>query len=164
MINFYKIKIFLFLMLSIEFSVTAADASDVMKLPDNIADQVAKKEEEAGDKVELEDTTRVVGESICRVTVSKYNTISVHAQNVRISTVLQQLAVKSHRNIVLAAGADRIASMTFYSVPFEQALQTMLDVNGLAYSIKDNFISVFTKKELTERVQGLKVLLLRFSG
>ncbi|MHC4871432.1 MAG: type II secretion system protein GspD [Planctomycetota bacterium] len=158
MINFNKMKFLILLVMSICVSGMAADAGEVMKLPDNIADEVAKRKEEAGDAVDAEDTAKVIGEAICRVEVSKYNTISVHAQNVRISTVLQTLAIKAHRNIVLAAGADRIVSMTFYSVPFEQALQTMLDVNGLAYNVKDSFISVFTKKELTERVQGAEGL------
>ncbi len=157
--NKNKIKLLLFSILSFASQTMAVDLAEALKLPVNVEQEVKKQKAEAGEeKVEADDKTKVIGEAICRVEVSKYNTVSVHAQNVRMSTVLQELAIKSHRNIILAAGADRMVSMTFYSVPFEQALQTMLDVNGLAYNVKNTFISVFTKKELTERAQGIQGL------
>ncbi len=100
------------------------------------------------------DTTLVDGPSICQVSVSNYNTVSVHAQNVKISTILQELSVKSRKNIILAAGSDRVVSMTFYTVPFYKALRTMLDVNGLSYVENNNFIEVFTKEKMSKRIQG----------
>lgn len=96
----------------------------------------------------------VEGPSICNVEVSSFNTVNIHAQNVQISTVLQELAVKSRKNIILAAGADRVVSMTLYSVPFYEALKVMLDVNGLNYCEDDDFIQVYTKEQLLRKVQG----------
>ncbi|MHC4886166.1 MAG: type II secretion system protein GspD [Planctomycetota bacterium] len=145
--------LFLFLFLSASGPSRAAEQKEVV-LPQNVTTEVKKQEKEEGGEDPSKDLTKVNGDPICRVEVTKYNTVSVHAQNVRMSTVLQTLAVKSHRNIVLASGADRVVSMTFYSVPFKDALETMLDVNGLAYREENNFISVFTRKELTNRVQG----------
>ena len=102
----------------------------------------------------LEDPNLVDGPSICQVSVSKYNTVSVHAQNVKISTILQELSVRSRKNIILAAGTDRVVSMTFYTVPFYKALKTMLDVNGLAFVENNNFVEVFTKETLSTRILG----------
>ena len=107
------------------------------------------KEDEKKDKPEL-----VEGPALCSVEVSPYNTVNIHAQNVQISTVLQELAVKSRKNIILAAGADRVVSMTLYSVPFYEALKVILDVNGLSYCEDDDFIQVYTKEQLLRKVQG----------
>lgn len=96
----------------------------------------------------------VEGPAICKVEVSRYNTVNIHAQNVLISTVLQELSVKSGKNIILAAGADRMVSMTLYSVPFQEALRVILDVNGLNSYEENGFIEVYTKDQLAHKVQG----------
>ncbi len=110
--------------------------------------------EEKQSQTAMDSTTLVDGPRICQVSVSNYNTVSVHAQNVKISTILQELSVKSRKNIILAAGSDRVVSMTFYTVPFYKALRTMLDVNGLSYVENNSFIEVFTKEKMSKRIQG----------
>jgi len=135
--------------------VATLQAADKKELPQNVSDAFEKVNAKSDSKGKDASLATVNGPSVCRVEVTpKYMTVSVHAQNVQISTVLQELAVKTKRNIVLASGADRIVSLTFFSVPFKDAMKTMLDANGLAFSEEGDFIIVFTKQELTNRVQG----------
>ena len=105
---------------------------------------------------------KVDGPSVCDITISKYNTVDLHVQNVQISTLLQELAVKSHKNIILAAGADRVVSMTMYSVPFKDVLDVVMDVNGLGFFEENDIIKVFTKEQLRERAQGKSGMVSRF--
>ncbi|GHS90897.1 hypothetical protein FACS1894139_05140 [Planctomycetales bacterium] len=101
-----------------------------------------------------EEKKKVEAPTICDINVGKYDTVDIHAQNVAISTVLEELAVKSRRNIILAADADRAVSMTMYAVPFFDALAIILDVNGLGFAQEGDFIKVFTKEQLRKREQG----------
>ncbi|GHV18931.1 hypothetical protein AGMMS49959_02180 [Planctomycetales bacterium] len=101
-----------------------------------------------------EEKKKVEAPTICDINVGKYDTVDIHAQNVAISTVLEELAVKSRRNIILAADADRTVSMTMYAVPFFDALAIILDVNGLGFAQEGDFIKVFTKEQMRKREQG----------
>lgn len=105
---------------------------------------------------------RVEGPAICNVEVGKYDMVDIHAQNVLLSTMLQELAVKSRRNIILAAGADRPVAVTLYSVPFRDALTVLLDVNGLGFVEENEFIQVFTKEQMRERSLGKNGMESRF--
>ena len=106
--------------------------------------------------------SRVDGPTVWNVNVGKYDTVDIFAQNAPISSLLQEIAVKSHRNIILAAGADRVVSVALYSVPLFDALTVMLDVNGLGFVEEDDFIKVFTKEQLRERALGKNGMESRF--
>ena len=93
------------------------------------------------------------GPSVLRVDVTQYMTVDVQAQNVQMSSLLQQLAVKARRNILLASDADRIVSMTLYNVAFYKALDAILETNDLGYIEDGDFIKVFTKADLLDRQQ-----------
>ncbi len=107
---------------------------------------------EASEPEKTDDGLPPLGPSVCEVTVSEYMTVDLLAQNVRMSTVLQHLGVKSRRNIILASGADRVVSATLYGVPYYEALEALLEANGLGYIERGEFIKVYAADDLEKRL------------
>lgn len=88
------------------------------------------------------------------VRVSEYGTVDIIAQNDNIRNVLQKLAVQARRNIVPSFSVDRTISATIYGAPFYDALDALLNTNGLGYIERGEFLYIYTAEELVElRVQ-----------
>ncbi|MHC4140333.1 MAG: type II secretion system protein GspD [Planctomycetota bacterium] len=82
------------------------------------------------------------------VRVSELMTVDIIAQNDTITNVLQKLAIQARYNIVPSRNVSAIVSATIYDVPFYDALQGLLQPNGLGYVERGDFIFVYTNEEL----------------
>lgn len=101
------------------------------------------------------------------VRVSEFGTVDIIAQNDSIRNVLQKLAVQSRRNIVPSFTVERNISATIYGAPFYDALDALLNTNGLGFIEKGEFIYVYTADELAkmrveERRAEIKVIQLDY--
>ena len=84
------------------------------------------------------------------IEISPSGTITLAAQNVAIDSLLELLAVRSKQNIVASDKVEGTVSVNLYDVPFDQALEAILSVNGLV-SVRDaGFIFVYTRAEFVE--------------
>ncbi|MEQ9617148.1 MAG: hypothetical protein RLN60_03840 [Phycisphaerales bacterium] len=82
------------------------------------------------------------------VSVSRYLTVDVVAQNAPVVDVLRKIAIQSRKNIVTSAGAARDVNATIYGASFYDALDALLHSNGLGYVERNDFIYVYTSDEL----------------
>lgn len=76
--------------------------------------------------------------------------IDLHVKEADLSAVLKLLADQHKLNIV--AGKDVTGKVTadLYGVSVDQALKSVLQMNGYDYRREDNFIYVYTKQQLKE--------------
>lgn len=86
--------------------------------------------------------------SYSEVRVSEFMTVDLIVQNDDIRNVFQKLAVQARRNIVPSANVTRRVTCTVYSAPFYDALDALLNANGLGYIERGEFIYVFTAQEM----------------
>lgn len=89
------------------------------------------------------------------------------AQNVAIDSLLELLAVRSKENIVASDKVEGTVTVNLYDVPFTEALDAILSVNGLISSRQGDFIFVYTQAEfdaaeLSKRQLGTQVFTLQF--
>lgn len=82
--------------------------------------------------------------------VSPTGTITLAAQNVDIDALLELLAVRSKQNVVASDKVEGKVSVNLYDVPFDQALEAILSVNGLISVREGGFIYVYTKAEFAD--------------
>ncbi|MBL8746327.1 MAG: type II secretion system protein GspD [Phycisphaerae bacterium] len=87
--------------------------------------------------------------SYSEVRVSEFMTVDLIVQNDDIRNVLQKLAVQTRRNIVPSSNVTRRVTCTVYGAPFYDALDALLNANGLGYIERGEFIYVFTAQELS---------------
>jgi type IV pilus assembly protein PilQ len=83
------------------------------------------------------------------VRVSEYMTVDIIAQNDSIINVLQKLAIQARRNIVPSHRVDGLVNATIRGVPFYEALEGLLQPNGLGFVERGEFIYVYTAQELS---------------
>ncbi|MCH7527077.1 MAG: hypothetical protein IID39_06550, partial [Planctomycetes bacterium] len=84
--------------------------------------------------------------------------IELHVSNMPLRTVLRMLSVQGQRNIIATPAVRGTVSADLYDVPFETALDVILSANDCAYRLRDDFIYIYTKKELARRAaSGLPV-------
>lgn len=86
--------------------------------------------------------------SYSEVRVSEFMSVDLIVQNDDVRNVLQKLAVQSRRNIVPSASVKVKVSCIVYGAPFYDALDALLNANGLGYIERGDFIYVFTAQEL----------------
>jgi len=67
-----------------------------------------------------------------------------------IVTLLELFSIKTQRNIVASEGVKGKVTVNLFDVPFDAALQAVLEVRGFASRQEGDFILVYTKKELAE--------------
>lgn len=101
------------------------------------------------------------------IEVSPHGTISLSAQNVAVDSLLELLAVRSKQNIVASDKVEGVVSVNLYDVPFNEALEAILSVNGLISSRQGEFIFVYTQTEFdaaekAKRQMGTQVFTLQF--
>ncbi len=101
------------------------------------------------------------------IEVSKHGTITLSAQNVAVDALLELLSVRSKQNIVASDKVDGKVSVNLYDVPFNEALEAILSVNGLISARQGAFIFVYTQLEFealekAKRQLGTQVFVLQF--
>jgi type IV pilus assembly protein PilQ len=82
--------------------------------------------------------------------------ISIDFQDANINTVLRTLAVLGNTNIVSSENVKGNVTVYMKDVPWTQALDSFLDVNGLVKKPMGDVISVMTVKEVQEQEDARK--------
>ncbi|MSR70004.1 MAG: hypothetical protein EXS17_06645 [Phycisphaerales bacterium] len=95
------------------------------------------------------------------IEISPSGTITLAAQNVEIDSLLELLAVRSKQNIVASDKVEGKVSVNLYDVPFDQALEAILSVNGLISVREAGFIYVYTKVEFAESEKAARKIATR---
>lgn len=84
------------------------------------------------------------------VRVTEAGTFAIAAQEVEVGKLLELLAIKSKRNIVASDKVTGRVTVNLYDVPFEQALDAILSVNGYSAIRSGDFIYVYSRQERDE--------------
>ena len=85
-----------------------------------------------------------------QVTVSDAGTVEMHVNDVSLLEVLRMLSLQSRRNIIASSNVSGHVTANLYNVTMAQALDAILQSSGFVYREKDNFIYVYTAKELAD--------------
>ncbi len=81
------------------------------------------------------------------IEISAHGTITLSAQSVPVDSLLELLSIRSRQNIVASDKVDGTVSVNLYDVPFSEALDAILSVNGLVSVREGAFIFVYTQSE-----------------
>jgi type II secretory pathway component GspD/PulD (secretin) len=84
------------------------------------------------------------------IEITPHGTVTLQAQGMDIVTLLELFSIKTQRNIVASEGVKGKVTVNLFDVPFDAALQAVLEVRGFASRQEGDFILVYTKKELAE--------------
>lgn len=84
------------------------------------------------------------------VRVTEAGTFAIAAQEVEVGKLIELLAIKSKRNIVASDKVTGKVTVNLYDVPFEQALEAILAVNGYSSIRSGDFIYVYSREERAE--------------
>ena len=101
-----------------------------------------------GVSVYAQDAEPASGQSDIEMT--SYGTVDMAVQDADLAQVLEMLSMQSQRNII--AGRDVSATVTanLYDVTFEEALDSILRVNGYGYIEEGAFIYVYPEDRIAE--------------
>ncbi|HSV14138.1 MAG TPA: secretin and TonB N-terminal domain-containing protein, partial [Tepidisphaeraceae bacterium] len=88
--------------------------------------------------------------SASQVSVSDAGTVEIHVNDANLLEVLRMLSLQSQRNIIASKEVTGTVTANLYNVTVREALDAILHANGYAYRERDNFIYVYTAKELIE--------------
>ena len=94
--------------------------------------------------------TQPIRMSDTQVAVSDSGTVEMHVSDVALLDVLRMLSIQSRKNIIASSGVTGRVTANLYSVTMTQALDAILISAGYVYREKDNFIYVYTAKELAD--------------
>ena len=98
-----------------------------------------------------------------KVDVSDEGRFSLSAQAIEVSKLLELLAIKSRQNIVASDKVKGLVTVNLFEVPLEEALNAILEVNGLAWRREGDFIYVRTKAEVdAARQRVARIFTLQF--
>ena len=81
------------------------------------------------------------------VSVTEHGTVTLAAQGIDITKLLELLSIKSHMNIVASEKVKAQVSVSLYDVPIDQALDALLTVNGFVWERQGPFVMVYTRAE-----------------
>ncbi|MFZ4697022.1 MAG: type II secretion system protein GspD, partial [Phycisphaerales bacterium] len=81
------------------------------------------------------------------VSVTDHGTVTLAAQGIDITKLLELLSIKSHMNIVASEKVKAQVSVSLYDVPIDQALDALLTVNGFVWERQGPFVMVYTRAE-----------------
>jgi type IV pilus assembly protein PilQ len=70
------------------------------------------------------------------------------AQAIDVSKLLELISIKARQNIVASDKVKGQVTVNLYDVPLEDALNAVLNVNGLSWRREGDFIYVWTKGEM----------------
>jgi type IV pilus assembly protein PilQ len=85
-----------------------------------------------------------------QLAISDTGLVEMHVNDVSLLEVLRTLSLQSRKNIIASKSVTGTVTANLYNVTVSQALDAILQSNGYAYREKDNFIYVYTAKELSE--------------
>jgi type IV pilus assembly protein PilQ len=85
-----------------------------------------------------------------QVNVGPAGTVEIHVNDTKLVEVLRMLSMQSQKNIVATKEVTGTVTANLYNVTIPEALDAILTPNGFGYIEKDNFIFVYTKKQLDE--------------
>ena len=91
------------------------------------------------------------GESVVEVTAP--GRFKVVFQNTDLRLALRMLSTQGRQNIVAGKDITGSVTATFYDVTFEEALDAILHMNGYVFHQQDNFIYIYTPKQLAEEMR-----------
>lgn len=98
-----------------------------------------------------------------KVTVTDDGRFSLSAQGIEVGRLLELISIKGRRNIVASDKVRGQVTVNLFDVPLEEALNAILDVNGLAWRREGDFIYVLTKSEVeAQRIRDQRVFTLQF--
>jgi type IV pilus assembly protein PilQ len=95
------------------------------------------------------------------VSVTDHGTVTLAAQGIDITKLLELLSIKSHMNIVASEKVKAQVSVSLYDVPIDQALDALLTVNGFVWERQGPFVMVYTRAEKEAMDKALKKVCLR---
>jgi type II secretory pathway component GspD/PulD (secretin) len=81
------------------------------------------------------------------VTVSEHGTVTLAAQGIEITKLLELLSIKSRMNIVASEKVKALVSVSLYDVPIDEALDALLTVNSFVWERQGPFVMVYTRAE-----------------
>ena len=81
------------------------------------------------------------------VDVTEHGTVTLAAQGIEITKLLELLSIKSKLNIVASEKVKALVSVSLYDVPVDQALDALLTVNGFVWERQGPFIMVYARAE-----------------
>ena len=81
------------------------------------------------------------------VDVTEHGTVTLAAQGIEITKLLELLSIKSKLNIVASEKVKAMVSVSLYDVPVDQALDALLTVNGFVWERQGPFIMVYARAE-----------------
>jgi len=81
------------------------------------------------------------------VNVSDHGTVTLAAQGIEITKLLELLSIKSRMNIVASEKVKALVSVSLYDVPIDEALDALLTVNGFVWERQGPFVMVYTRAE-----------------
>jgi len=91
-----------------------------------------------------------------KVKVSDHNTVDLHVKDEDLASVLELLSIQTQTNIIASKNVSGKVSATLYGVTFDEALSSILHVNGFTYMKNGNFIYVYTQEEYKQIEAALK--------
>lgn len=91
-----------------------------------------------------------------KVKVSDHNTVDLHVKDEDLASVLELLSIQTQTNIIASKNVQGKVSATLYGVTFDEALSSILHVNGFTYMRNGNFIYVYTREEYQQIEAALK--------
>ncbi len=91
-----------------------------------------------------------------KVKVSAHNTVDLHVKDEELGNVLELLSIQTQTNIIASKNVSGKVSATLYGVTFDEALSSILHVNGFTYMRNGNFIYVYTQEEYKQIEAALK--------
>ena len=98
-----------------------------------------------------------------KVDVTSEGRFSLSAQAIDVSKLLELISIKARQNIVASDKVRGVVTVNLYDVPLEDALNAILNVNGLAWRREGDFIYVKTQGEVdAERNREAEVFTLQF--
>ena len=81
------------------------------------------------------------------MSVSEHGTVTLAAQGIEITKLLELLSIKSRMNIVASEKVKALVSVSLYDVPIDEALDALLTVNGFVWERQGPFVMVYTRAE-----------------
>jgi len=92
------------------------------------------------------------------VRMSRPGTFEIHVQGADLRGVLQLLSTQGRKNIVATKEVAGTVTADLYGVNFKDALEAVLKAAGFVSREKDNFIYVYTPKQLEEVLKSERKL------
>ena len=77
-----------------------------------------------------------------------FGTVDLVVNETEVVQVLEMLAIQSRKNIIASNNVTGTVSANLYDVTFNEALDSVLRVNGFGYIEEGNFVYVYTLEEL----------------